>query len=292
MKKHVRFKMGRGKYSLVEEIAERLPDGRVLLEPFVGAGSVFLNTDYDAYNAQRYQSGSHRSLQPPQAAAGSLHRRGSSAVRGRTQPQDRLLPSAHPVPTRPRPGSGAGPAVLFLNRHGLAANGLCRYNKKGGFNVPFGSCKKPTSREGAGAFAEAQKASLICESYADAMARAEEDWVICDPPHAPSPPRRFHPPTRRAVSPWTIRLCWLAWPATPPPTRACPCSSATRHRADPGVSIAGPGWTRSWSSRYHQPQRRRSQQRWPSCWHSIRPASNPSRVIILARRSWPSPVES
>lgn len=30
---------------------------------------------------------------------------------------------------------------LYLNRHGF--NGLCRYNRKGSFNVPFGSYKKP-----------------------------------------------------------------------------------------------------------------------------------------------------
>ena len=30
---------------------------------------------------------------------------------------------------------------LYLNRHGY--NGLCRYNRKGGFNVPFGRYKKP-----------------------------------------------------------------------------------------------------------------------------------------------------
>lgn len=32
-------------------------------------------------------------------------------------------------------------AFLYMNRFGF--NGLCRYNKKGGFNVPFGSYKKP-----------------------------------------------------------------------------------------------------------------------------------------------------
>ena len=30
---------------------------------------------------------------------------------------------------------------LYLNRHGY--NGLCRYNRKGGFNVPFGRYKRP-----------------------------------------------------------------------------------------------------------------------------------------------------
>ena len=30
---------------------------------------------------------------------------------------------------------------LYLNRHGY--NGLCRYNKSGGYNVPFGRYVKP-----------------------------------------------------------------------------------------------------------------------------------------------------
>jgi DNA adenine methylase len=50
MKKQRAFlKWAGGKYSLIESITEFLPTGNVLVEPFVGAGSVFLNTDYDAY---------------------------------------------------------------------------------------------------------------------------------------------------------------------------------------------------------------------------------------------------
>ena len=30
---------------------------------------------------------------------------------------------------------------LYMNRHGY--NGLCRYNKSGGYNVPFGKYKRP-----------------------------------------------------------------------------------------------------------------------------------------------------
>ena len=30
---------------------------------------------------------------------------------------------------------------LYFNRHGY--NGLCRYNRSGGFNVPFGRYKRP-----------------------------------------------------------------------------------------------------------------------------------------------------
>lgn len=50
MKKQRAFlKWAGGKYGLVEDIQRHLPEGRKLVEPFVGAGSVFLNTDYDQY---------------------------------------------------------------------------------------------------------------------------------------------------------------------------------------------------------------------------------------------------
>ena len=50
MKKHRAFlKWAGGKYSLVEDIRKHLPEGKKLIEPFVGAGSVFLNTDYEQY---------------------------------------------------------------------------------------------------------------------------------------------------------------------------------------------------------------------------------------------------
>ena len=50
MKKQRAFlKWAGGKYGLVEDIQRHLPPARKLVEPFVGAGSVFLNTDYDQY---------------------------------------------------------------------------------------------------------------------------------------------------------------------------------------------------------------------------------------------------
>ena len=48
-KKRAFLKWAGGKYSLIESIKSFLPEGNVLVEPFVGAGSVFLNTDFDAY---------------------------------------------------------------------------------------------------------------------------------------------------------------------------------------------------------------------------------------------------
>lgn len=51
MKKNRAFlKWAGGKFPLVEEIHRHLPQGDCLVEPFVGAGSVFLNTEFDRYH--------------------------------------------------------------------------------------------------------------------------------------------------------------------------------------------------------------------------------------------------
>ncbi|OYW96727.1 MAG: DNA adenine methylase, partial [Alishewanella sp. 32-51-5] len=43
------LKWAGGKYNLVSQIQQHLPQADCLVEPFVGAGSVFLNTQYAAY---------------------------------------------------------------------------------------------------------------------------------------------------------------------------------------------------------------------------------------------------
>jgi len=43
------LKWAGGKYNLVDAINQHLPEGPLLVEPFVGAGSVFLNTHYSSY---------------------------------------------------------------------------------------------------------------------------------------------------------------------------------------------------------------------------------------------------
>lgn len=75
---------------------------------------------------------------------------------------------------------------LYMNRHGF--NGLCRYNSKGGFNVPFGSYKKPYfPEEEIKAFADkAQVAEFKCIGYEEAFDLTQPgDVVYCDPPYAP-----------------------------------------------------------------------------------------------------------
>lgn len=73
---------------------------------------------------------------------------------------------------------------LYLNRHGY--RGLCRYNKSGHFNIPYGNYKNPYFPEKEiRAFAEkAQRATFICASFDETLAMLKAgDVVYCDPPY-------------------------------------------------------------------------------------------------------------
>lgn len=75
---------------------------------------------------------------------------------------------------------------LYLNKHGF--NGLCRYNRSGVFNVPFGKMKAPQVpaaeiREFSRALAGAD---VRVADLRDVMAAAGAgDLFYCDPPYAP-----------------------------------------------------------------------------------------------------------
>ncbi len=75
---------------------------------------------------------------------------------------------------------------IYLNRHGF--NGLCRYNSKGGFNVPFGqyhtvNCPEATMRD---FHQQAKRATFVCADFNDIMCKAKSNaFVYCDPPYVP-----------------------------------------------------------------------------------------------------------
>ena len=73
---------------------------------------------------------------------------------------------------------------LYLNRH--CYRGLCRYNQRGKFNVPYGNYKNPYfPHTEILTFAEkAVRATFICASYDETLAMLTAgDVVYCDPPY-------------------------------------------------------------------------------------------------------------
>ncbi len=151
----------------------------------MGAGSVFLNTDFSRYiladiNSDLIGLYNIVKLRTDEyvAAAREMFTPENNVAERYYLYRDEFNQSQDPLRR----------AVLFLylNRHGY--NGLCRYNLRGEFNVPFGRYKKPYFPEAElYHFAEkAQNAEFYCESYEECMQRADSRTVVyCDPPYAP-----------------------------------------------------------------------------------------------------------
>ncbi|MCZ4339499.1 Dam family site-specific DNA-(adenine-N6)-methyltransferase [Shewanella colwelliana] len=179
------LKWAGGKFKLVDALTQHLPQGDRLVEPFVGAGSVFLNTQYKRYllcdinqdliNLYKIvQTTPEKYITAAKAMFIDAKNDKETYYQVRTEfnlTSDPFLRSVY---------------FLYMNRHGF--NGLCRYNKKGGFNVPFGSYKRPYfPEEEIKAFAEkSQLAEFRCVGYEQAFDLTKQgDVVYCDPPYAP-----------------------------------------------------------------------------------------------------------
>ncbi|WP_226810947.1 adenine-specific DNA-methyltransferase [Candidatus Steffania adelgidicola] len=186
MKKNRAFlKWAGGKYLLMEDIRRYLPAGDCLIEPFVGAASVFLNTDYERYILADINRDLINLFNILKSHPNNFIRetRELFAVDANISEVYYLLRNEFNFCT-----DAHRRAVLFLylNRH--CYNGLCRYNLNGKFNVPFGRYKKPyfPERELYRFAEKARQAIFLCEHYQKTLSRAVLGSVVyCDPPYTP-----------------------------------------------------------------------------------------------------------
>jgi DNA adenine methylase len=179
------LKWAGNKYRVLHEVKNHLPQGERLIEPFVGSGAVFLNTDYPSYllcdaNPDLIDVYNY------------LKRKGKNFIADcRALFDDRHNTKEHYYRLREEFNTSSDRyhrAVLFvyLNRHGY--NGLCRYNQKGGFNVPFGRYKKPyfPEKEMLAFHGKAKHAKFKTLDFTKSFSKAKQgDVIYCDPPYAP-----------------------------------------------------------------------------------------------------------
>ncbi|MEI6893617.1 MAG: Dam family site-specific DNA-(adenine-N6)-methyltransferase [Colwellia sp.] len=184
--KHRAFlKWAGGKYSLCDVIAKMLPKERRLIEPFVGAGSVFLNTHYDHYilnDINQDLINLYKILQDKPDSFIEDAKKFFNAEHNQADTYYQLRKDFNDS----KDSYFRSLVFLYMNRHGY--NGLCRYNQKGGYNVPFGQYKRPYFPENElNYFAEkAKKATFVCEGYRQTFSRAQQgDVIYCDPPYVP-----------------------------------------------------------------------------------------------------------
>jgi DNA adenine methylase len=169
----------------MDRIQAVLPAGRRLIEPFVGTGAVFLNTSFEQYLLTDNNPDLIRLYQ-------YLQREGEDFVafcRGFFQPETNqrdmylTLRETFNTTTDLRLKSAL---FVYLNRHGF--NGLCRYNSRGIFNVPFGQYDKPyfPESEMMAFYEKSQGATFLCQDFRTTMGSARPgDVLYCDPPYVP-----------------------------------------------------------------------------------------------------------
>ena len=186
MKKNRAFlKWAGGKYPLLDDIKRYLPQGECLIEPFVGAGSVFLNTDFSRYILADINSDLISLYNIVKTRTDEYVQASRELFMPETNQAEVYYQFREEFNTCQDPFRRA---VLFLYLNRFGYNGLCRYNLRGEFNVPFGRYKKPYFPEAElYHFAEkAQNAEFHCLSYEECMDRADINSVVyCDPPYAP-----------------------------------------------------------------------------------------------------------
>ncbi|MGD8784812.1 MAG: Dam family site-specific DNA-(adenine-N6)-methyltransferase [Thioalkalispiraceae bacterium] len=185
-------KMGRpflkwagSKYRIIDHIQGMLPEGERLVEPFAGSGAVFLNTDYNRYlladnNADLI------SLYQILSSQGEVFIELCSRLFRDTTNKEAYYYRRRDEFNKTRNAERKAALFIYLNRHGY--NGLCRYNSKGGFNVPFGRYKKPyfPADEMLLFHEKARRARFVHLDFAAVFNDLKTgDVVYCDPPYVP-----------------------------------------------------------------------------------------------------------
>jgi len=179
-----------GKFRLLSALLPHLPPNAQLVEPFAGAGAVFLNAptqkmlindiniDLITLYQQLQQAGEAFILE-----AAKLFTPNNNNAKKYYHYRSQFNASRDPVER--------SLLFLYLNRFGY--NGLCRYNRKGYYNVPFGAYHAPYfPLKELRAFCErSANMTFYCQDYASLLKRLLRRKTLnkmvfyCDPPYAP-----------------------------------------------------------------------------------------------------------
>jgi DNA adenine methylase len=179
------LKWAGNKFQIVNRIKEVLPSGERLIEPFVGSGALFLNTDYQTYLLADTNQDLVNLFLCLQTDGEDFIEYAKSFFTPENNEKETFYQFRRDF-NASEDIRYKSALFLYMNKHGF--NGLCRYNSKGKFNVPFGRYNKPYFPEKEMFyFAEkAKNAEFQIADFTDTMDKAEPgDVVYCDPPYVP-----------------------------------------------------------------------------------------------------------
>ena len=184
------LKWAGGKTQLVDELTRRLPANfGAYHEPFIGGGALFfalyragrirraILSDLNAELIDTYTAIRDCVVQVIQRLARFPHAKDFYYQLRSQNPAELDLPAR-------------AARMIYLNKTGY--NGLYRVNRRGEFNVPFGSYKSPQycDKENLHAVSQAlRQVEIVCAPFDATQTRARAgDLVYFDPPYAPLSP--------------------------------------------------------------------------------------------------------
>ena len=179
------LKWAGGKYNCLNEIISSLPRGSRLIEPFSGSGVVFINTKYSSYLLGESNPDLIEMYQTLKQEGETFIDYCQHYFRPEFNCKEKYYELRSEFNTLGHSNLKSA-LFLYLNRHGY--NGLCRYNSKGIFNVPFGLYTKPYfPREEMIIFhKKSQKALFSYGDFRKTFELAQQgDVIYCDPPYVP-----------------------------------------------------------------------------------------------------------
>lgn len=179
------LKWAGSKYNCLDQILSSLPSGNRLIEPFSGSGVVFMNTNYSSYLLAESNSDLINLYTTLQHKGEVFIDQCKQYFQPETNCKEYYY-QLREIFNQLNKSQKKAAVFLYLNRHGY--NGLCRYNSKGTYNVPFGLYTKPyfPQKEMLLFHQKSKQAQFIQNDFRKTFALAVPgDVIYCDPPYVP-----------------------------------------------------------------------------------------------------------
>jgi DNA adenine methylase len=179
------LKWAGSKYSLINKIVTHFPQAKRLIEPFAGSAVVCMNTDFHQYLLAEDNHDLINIFTQIKNDGASFIQYCEKYFSPENNCADKYL-FFREYFNQCTDLKERAALFLYLNRHGY--NGLCRYNHKGKYNVPFGRYLKPyfPRKEMEFFYQRIDLVELLKCDYKVTFNRAQKgDLIYCDPPYSP-----------------------------------------------------------------------------------------------------------
>jgi DNA adenine methylase len=185
--KHTFLKWAGNKTKIIPTLFDVFPDGTRIVEPFAGSCAVSLNSNIPSGLATDFNPDLINTFKTLQTNGGIFINYCKTFFTKKNNTETSFYEIRDKFNSIIDSNSEyKAAAFVYLNRH--CFNGLCRYNQKGQFNVPFGKYNKPYFPEKEMYYFFERSKYIVfknCDFQETFLEVKRGDIVYCDPPYLP-----------------------------------------------------------------------------------------------------------